>query len=111
MSNKQVEMSPIEDVVAAIARGEMIVMVDDEDRENEGDLIMAAQFATPEKCATLLALSLHHCLANVATTYDSPSWWTTTLRAIARRSPFQLTLWKARLREFQQQTAQQHCAD
>ena len=45
MSNKQVEMSPIEDVVAAIARGEMIVMVDDEDRENEGDLIMAAQFA------------------------------------------------------------------
>ena len=30
MSNKQVEMSPIEDVVAAIARGEMIVMVDDD---------------------------------------------------------------------------------
>ncbi|MFZ9394310.1 MAG: 3,4-dihydroxy-2-butanone-4-phosphate synthase, partial [Ilumatobacteraceae bacterium] len=34
--------SPIEDVVAAIGRGEMVVMVDDEDRENEGDLIMAA---------------------------------------------------------------------
>ena len=30
-------MAPIEDVIAAIARGEMIVMVDDEDRENEGD--------------------------------------------------------------------------
>jgi 3,4-dihydroxy 2-butanone 4-phosphate synthase/GTP cyclohydrolase II len=54
MSNKQVEMSPIEDVVAAIARGEMIVMVDDEDRENEGDLIMAAQFATPEKIAFIV---------------------------------------------------------
>ena len=54
MSNKQVEMSPIEDVVAAIARGEMIVMVDDEDRENEGDLFMAAQFATPEKIAFIV---------------------------------------------------------
>ncbi|MEI7883677.1 MAG: 3,4-dihydroxy-2-butanone-4-phosphate synthase, partial [Actinomycetota bacterium] len=31
-------MAPIEDVIAAIARGEMVVMVDDEDRENEGDL-------------------------------------------------------------------------
>ena len=43
------KFAPIEDVIAAIGRGEMIVMVDDEDRENEGDLIMAAQFATPEK--------------------------------------------------------------
>ncbi|MFM7126303.1 MAG: bifunctional 3,4-dihydroxy-2-butanone-4-phosphate synthase/GTP cyclohydrolase II, partial [Actinomycetota bacterium] len=43
--------APIEDVVAAIGRGEIVVMVDDEDRENEGDLIMAAQFATPEKMA------------------------------------------------------------
>jgi 3,4-dihydroxy 2-butanone 4-phosphate synthase / GTP cyclohydrolase II len=42
---------PIEDVVAAIGRGEIVVLVDDEDRENEGDLIMAAQFATPEKIA------------------------------------------------------------
>ena len=47
-------MAPIEDVIAAIARGEMIVMVDDEDRENEGDLIMAAQFATAEKIAFIV---------------------------------------------------------
>ena len=47
-------LAPIEDVVAAIARGEMVVMVDDEDRENEGDLIMAAQFATPEKLAFII---------------------------------------------------------
>jgi 3,4-dihydroxy 2-butanone 4-phosphate synthase / GTP cyclohydrolase II len=46
--------APIEDVVAAIARGEMVVMVDDEDRENEGDLIMAAEFATPEKLAFII---------------------------------------------------------
>ncbi len=48
------QFAPIGDVVAAIARGEMIVMVDDEDRENEGDLIMAAQFATPEKIAFIV---------------------------------------------------------
>jgi 3,4-dihydroxy 2-butanone 4-phosphate synthase/GTP cyclohydrolase II len=43
--------APIEDAVAAIGRGEIVVVVDDEDRENEGDLIMAAEFATPEKIA------------------------------------------------------------
>ena len=37
------------EAVAAIARGEVVVVVDDEDRENEGDLIMAAEFATPER--------------------------------------------------------------
>jgi 3,4-dihydroxy 2-butanone 4-phosphate synthase/GTP cyclohydrolase II len=52
--SKSVQLSPIEDVIAAIGRGEMIVMVDDEDRENEGDLIMAAQFATPEKLAFIV---------------------------------------------------------
>ena len=41
----------IEDAVAAIADGEIVVVVDDEDRENEGDLIMAAEAATPEKIA------------------------------------------------------------
>ncbi len=39
----------IPDAVAAIARGEIVVVVDDEDRENEGDLIMAAEHATAEK--------------------------------------------------------------
>ena len=33
------------------AAGEIVVVVDDEDRENEGDLIMAAEYATPEKIA------------------------------------------------------------
>ncbi|NCY15626.1 MAG: bifunctional 3,4-dihydroxy-2-butanone-4-phosphate synthase/GTP cyclohydrolase II [Actinobacteria bacterium] len=41
----------IPDAVAAIARGEIVVVVDDEDRENEGDLIMAAEAATPESIA------------------------------------------------------------
>ena len=39
----------IEDAIRAIARGDLIVVVDDEDRENEGDLICAAEAATAEK--------------------------------------------------------------
>ncbi len=38
----------IEEAIEAIGRGEMVVVVDDADRENEGDLIMAADQATPE---------------------------------------------------------------
>ena len=37
----------IESVVADVRRGRMVIVVDDADRENEGDLIMAAQFVTP----------------------------------------------------------------
>ena len=44
----------IDDVIAAIARGEMVVMVDDEDRENEGDLIMAAEHATAAQLAFII---------------------------------------------------------
>ena len=38
----------IDSAVSAFARGELLVVVDDEDRENEGDLILAAERATPE---------------------------------------------------------------
>src|ERR1700737_1043334 len=44
-------LARIEDAIAAVAGGEMVVVVDDEDRENEGDLIMAAELATPEDIA------------------------------------------------------------
>src|SRR5215510_11038503 len=40
--------STIEEAVEEIRRGRMVVVCDGEDRENEGDLVMAAQFATPE---------------------------------------------------------------
>src|SRR5262245_59449403 len=40
--------APIEDAIAALAAGQMIVVVDDEERENEGDLTMAASKVTPE---------------------------------------------------------------
>jgi 3,4-dihydroxy 2-butanone 4-phosphate synthase/GTP cyclohydrolase II len=42
------QFSTIDDAVAAIGRGEVIIVVDAEDRENEGDFVCAAEMATPE---------------------------------------------------------------
>ncbi len=47
-------LASISEAIEAIGRGEMVVVVDDADRENEGDLIMAAEAATPEKIAFFL---------------------------------------------------------
>lgn len=44
----------VEEAAAAIARGEFVVVADDEDRENEGDLIIAADAVTPEKIAFMV---------------------------------------------------------
>lgn len=38
----------VEEAINDIRSGKMVIMVDDEDRENEGDFVMAAQFVTPE---------------------------------------------------------------
>ena len=43
------EFSKVDRAIEAIRAGNMIIVVDDEGRENEGDLVMAAQFITPEK--------------------------------------------------------------
>ena len=43
------ESERVAEAIAAFKRGEIIVVTDDDDRENEGDLIVAAQHATPEK--------------------------------------------------------------
>ena len=44
----------IEDALAALVQGRMVVVVDDEDREDEGDLILAAEHATPERLAFMV---------------------------------------------------------
>ncbi|WP_111613550.1 bifunctional 3,4-dihydroxy-2-butanone-4-phosphate synthase/GTP cyclohydrolase II [Algoriphagus yeomjeoni] len=41
-------LDPIEDAIVAIKNGEVIIVVDDEDRENEGDFVCAAETVTPE---------------------------------------------------------------
>ena len=48
MTEEAYQFDSIEDAVEAIRNGHMILVVDDEDRENEGDLVMAAHFVTPE---------------------------------------------------------------
>lgn len=52
-----VEISPVPELIAAVKAGEMVVIVDDEDRENEGDLLMAAQFAD----AASINFMIKHC--------------------------------------------------
>lgn len=44
----KIQLDPIEDAIEAIRNGEVIIVVDDEDRENEGDFICAAEKITPE---------------------------------------------------------------
>ena len=41
-------ISPVKDIVAELAAGRMVILVDEEDRENEGDLVLAADHVTPE---------------------------------------------------------------
>ena len=43
-----VAISPVEDIVADMRAGRMVILVDEEDRENEGDLVLAAEHVTPE---------------------------------------------------------------
>jgi 3,4-dihydroxy 2-butanone 4-phosphate synthase / GTP cyclohydrolase II len=49
-----VSQSSVRETIDAFARGEIIVVTDDDDRENEGDLIIAAAHATPEKIAFIV---------------------------------------------------------
>jgi len=41
-------ISPVKDIVADLRAGKMVILVDEEDRENEGDLVLAAEHVTPE---------------------------------------------------------------
>ncbi len=41
-------ISPVTEIIAELRAGRMVILVDEEDRENEGDLVMAAEFVTPE---------------------------------------------------------------
>jgi len=43
-----VKISPVEDIIADMAAGKIVILVDEEDRENEGDLILASDFVTAD---------------------------------------------------------------
>lgn len=48
------QLAKIEDAIADFKAGKFLIVVDDEDRENEGDLVIAAELATPEKINFML---------------------------------------------------------
>ncbi|MBZ4212226.1 MAG: 3,4-dihydroxy-2-butanone-4-phosphate synthase, partial [Rhodoferax sp.] len=65
-----VAISPVEDIVADLRAGRMVILVDEEDRENEGDLLLAADHVTPDAINFMarfgrglicLTLSREHC--------------------------------------------------
>ena len=43
----QSHISPIQEIIEDIRQGKMVILVDDENRENEGDFVIAAEFVTP----------------------------------------------------------------
>ena len=52
----KIKLDSIEDAIADIRDGKMIIVVDDEDRENEGDIIVAAEKITPEQVNFMLKM-------------------------------------------------------
>ena len=46
--NSRSAIAPTEEIIAEIRAGRMVILVDEEDRENEGDLMLAAEHVTPE---------------------------------------------------------------
>jgi len=50
-------LSPIPELLDDLRAGKMVILVDDEDRENEGDLVLPAQFATPEAITFMLSVA------------------------------------------------------
>jgi len=61
-------LDPVEAAVAAIAAGRAVVVVDDEDRENEGDLVFAAAKATP----ALVGFMIHHTSGVICVPMEGP---------------------------------------
>lgn len=54
MNDKKTTLSSVEDAVRDFTEGKFVIVVDDEDRENEGDLITSAEMITPEKVNFML---------------------------------------------------------
>ena len=63
---EEFKLSSIEDAVKDFKEGKFVIVVDDEDRENEGDLIIAAEKITPEKVNFMLKNAPQACLSMTA---------------------------------------------
>lgn len=56
------KLASIEEAIQDFKKGQFVVVVDDEDRENEGDLIMAAELVTPEHVNLCCAMAVVCCV-------------------------------------------------
>ncbi len=64
-------LSPVPELLDDLRQGRMVILVDDEDRENEGDLVLPAQFATPEAITFMLSVARGYmCLSLTETDCD-----------------------------------------
>ena len=52
-------MTPVPELVAELAAGRMVILVDEEDRENEGDLVLAAEHDTPAAINFIARFHIH----------------------------------------------------
>ena len=85
-------LTSIDDALRRIRRGEMVLVVDDEDRENEGDLTLAAEWVTPEAVNFMMrwarGLVCMPCsTARGSTSSRSGRWCRPTSPAATPRSP------------------------
>lgn len=49
MDNEKIKLNTIEEAIEEFRQGNFVIVIDDEDRENEGDFIIAAEKITPER--------------------------------------------------------------
>ena len=57
-------LDTVEEAVNELKKGNMVILIDREDRENEGDLVVAAQYATPENINFMIKKRLKRCFLN-----------------------------------------------
>ena len=96
---ENIKLNTIEEAVEDFKAGNFVIVVDDEDRENEGDLIIAAELITPEKVNFMLKHARGVLCAPITIEFVRSSTCPIRCRTIppywAPRSPSPSTSWKA----------------
>ena len=92
METKNIKLDTIEEAIEAFRAGQFVIVVDDEDRENEGDLIMAAEKVTADHVNFMItnAVFVPRSPYRAAANSGLPIRWPTTHRCSALRLP---SLW------------------
>ena len=99
---EEIKMDRIEDAIADFKEGKFVIVVDDEDRENEGDLIIAAEKITPEKVNFMLKHARGVLCAPITVSrckeLDLPHQVSDNTSVLG--TPFTVTNWKVVVPEF-----------